>query len=413
MRILWFSNAQIVGSVRNVGCSWIGSLEEKLSKVDDISLGVVFLTKDTNMYNFSVGNRHYYPVIQKPFRSKIHELIFRLKHKLQIQDNINHYLKIIENFKPDVIHIFGTESDFGLIVNKTNVPCVIHIQGVLNVIIRKWFSGLTFWDILKYSNKNLLLRGHGFLHDYYICRRAVEREAHILLNCRYLMGRTDWDRRLSEVLSPNSVYFNCEEILRPAFYSQQWKPNQPGPDYSIISIIKNNIYKGLETILETSTLLQKNFHPGRITWKVAGIKEDDEFPYLVQRKFKCKLKDLNIILLGRINEEELIPEMLKSNLFVHPSHIENSPNSVCEAMLLGMPIVATYAGGTSSILKNDEEGFLVQDGDPFGLAGAIIELIRKPMLANEFSLNARKKAMERHNPSQVVDNVLSIYRSII
>lgn len=41
-----------------------------------------------------------------------------------------------------------------------------------------------------------------------------------------------------------------------------------------------------------------------------------------------------------------------------PSHIENSPNNLCEAMILGMPCIATDAGGTSTLLSNMKDGLL-------------------------------------------------------
>ena len=50
--------------------------------------------------------------------------------------------------------------------------------------------------------------------------------------------------------------------------------------------------------------------------------------------------------------------MLKSDIFVSASHIENSPNNVAEAMILGMPCIATFAGGTSSYIEDNKNGIL-------------------------------------------------------
>ena len=104
--------------------------------------------------------------------------------------------------------------------------------------------------------------------------------------------------------------------------------------------------------------------------KLPVLRKQDEISYLVERKYKTRFTDYNIELLGPLLENELINELLTADLFVHASHIENSPNSVCEAMLLGMPVIATYAGGTPSILSDKNEGLLVQDGDPYALAGS-------------------------------------------
>ena len=96
-----------------------------------------------------------------------------------------------------------------------------------------------------------------------------------------------------------------------------------------------------------------------------------------------------------------------------PSHIENSPNNLCEAMILGLPCIATHAGGTASILKDHEEGFIIQDGDPWVMAGAIIEMINNPEQAILYGQNARKKALVRHDREAIVKSLLETYQDII
>ena len=82
-------------------------------------------------------------------------------------------------------------------------------------------------------------------------------------------------------------------------------------------------------------------------------------------------------------------------------------------MILGMPCIATDVGGTSSLLCNKKDGLLIQDGDPWSLAGAIIELKNNYEKAIEYGVNARKKAIERHNPAKIVSDLIDIYNDII
>lgn len=417
MKVLWFTNNSAVGAnkvdTNGVGCAWIVSLETELTKSSGVQLGIAFTCKQPEISQFTIGNTIYFPITLEPIKNKFKKIFARFTHKIENEDIIQRYLDIIQQFKPDIIHIFGTENDFGLIVSKTTVPSIIHLQGNLTVNNLKWYSGLTASDIIKYSKKWLLLRGRGLYHDYYVNKKAAERENRIFKACKYFMGRTDWDRRLSSVLSPDSKYFLCDEIMRPGFYVHQWQPQTKQSNYIITSTIRNNIYKGLDTILECKKILSQNFPEFEIIWKIAGIKETDEISYLVERKFKAKFKDYNIQLLGSLNEDELISEMLKSNLFVHSSHIDNSPNSVCEAMLLGMPVIASYVGGTPSIISDKNEGLLVQDGDPYALAGAILELIKDKNFANRLGANARVRAISRNDPGRIVNDVMNIYTSVL
>lgn len=96
-----------------------------------------------------------------------------------------------------------------------------------------------------------------------------------------------------------------------------------------------------------------------------------------------------------------------------PSHIENSPNNLCEAMIIGVPCVATYAGGTPSILENNIEGILVQDGDPWAMAGAILELAESPDIAVQFGNKAREKALKRHDRGRIINDLMNVYNNII
>jgi glycosyltransferase involved in cell wall biosynthesis len=82
-------------------------------------------------------------------------------------------------------------------------------------------------------------------------------------------------------------------------------------------------------------------------------------------------------------------------------------------MLMGVPTIATYAGGIPSIIENNKEGILVQDGDPFAMAGAIFELIDNPDKCNLFSTNSKLKAKARHNPKEILSKTIAIYKAII
>ncbi len=101
-------------------------------------------------------------------------------------------------------------------------------------------------------------------------------------------------------------------------------------------------------------------------------------------------------------------------MYVHPSYIENSPNSVCEAMLLGMPTIVASSGGCSSIIENRKEGLLVNTGEPFDITGAILDLHENTELAKELGINARRKALRKYiDPDKIVNELIEVYKSIM
>jgi glycosyltransferase involved in cell wall biosynthesis len=121
----------------------------------------------------------------------------------------------------------------------------------------------------------------------------------------------------------------------------------------------------------------------------------------------------NIKLLGIIDAEQIINEMLNAGLFVYPSAIENSSNAVQEAKLLGIPILCTYAGGMSSIITHNVTGILISEGDPYSMAGAILEMFHDYQHSAELGRNARISALKENDPNIVIKQLLEAYSNIL
>jgi len=416
MRVLWFTNSPSLASelllVKSNSLGWVESLQKEIITIQDIVLGVVFPFNSEDEKQFSDGKTTYYSFPYPKDKKGIPGLINRWKHLIENEEIISFHLKAIEDFKPDIIHIFGTESAYGLIIPRIKIPVVIQIQGNLTLCVKKWYSGLDSFDILRYTSLKSFLKGYGLWHLYHLTEKRANRERKIMQFCSYFIGRTDWDRRITKVLAPQSKYFHCEELLRAAFMNATSWDLQQQQKAIIHSTVNSLLYKGLETILETSHLLNRN-KLYEFEWHVAGVTGKEEIIQVIEKKFKLRFSDQNVVFRGSLNVDQLILALSNSHVYVHPSHIENSPNSVCEAMVIGMPVIATFAGGTSSMIKDSEEGILVQDGDPYVMAGAITELLQDSKKMNHLAANAKKRARERHDKTLVINRMSEIYQQIV
>jgi glycosyltransferase involved in cell wall biosynthesis len=172
------------------------------------------------------------------------------------------------------------------------------------------------------------------------------------------------------------------------------------------------LYKGLEIILDTARILKQKSHL-RFKWHVIGISRNHDLVKLISKLYKGNFDDFNVTFPGPLTAEGLIEQLLMADLYVHPSHIDNSPNSVCESMLLGMPVIAGNVGGVSSLIQHGVNGILYNSHDPFELAGRILEYAdnRKPY--HEYGVAARKFAISRHDPKRIVETVLNTYKQMI
>jgi glycosyltransferase involved in cell wall biosynthesis len=121
----------------------------------------------------------------------------------------------------------------------------------------------------------------------------------------------------------------------------------------------------------------------------------------------------HVIFTGLLSESEMCQRYIRSHVFVCPSSIENSPNSLGESMILGVPSVASFVGGIPDMLKDKEDGFLYQHDAPYMLAYYVCKIFEDDDLALKFSTNARKRALRTHDISQNTKRLMDIYDEII
>jgi glycosyltransferase involved in cell wall biosynthesis len=413
MRVLWLTNtpagADRVLNTGTISGGWLQALNKALQH--RVELHVAFFYP-RNCDNFSFEFTQYYPICHRHWKWQI------IKDLVLGSRSENEYLQVlltlIDRINPDIIHIHGTENPFGIILEKVDIPVIVSLQGNVKIISHKYFSGIErkYLNVYHLSIKNLkaFILKQTFKSNYKKLVNKVKWEEAVLKKCKYLIGRTDWDKRISRIFSPQSIYFHNDEILRDSFYENVWKSHW-NDKIVLFSTITNSFFKGLETIC--LALFELNKLGVNIEWRIAGLTESDQIIAVVKKKIREKYPLNGLIFLGSKNESSIVDELLKADIFILASHIENSSNSLCEAMILGLPCIATNAGGTGSLLKDKEEGILIQDGDPWSMAGAILELLNKPILAEDYGRNARIRALKRHDKETIINGLISIYSKVI
>ena len=310
--------------------------------------------------------------------------------------------RVIDDFQPDVIQVFGTESSFGLISRETDVPVVIHLQGLMGPYLNAWVPpGYRMWDYVSRGNLNPLRLALG-VRALAFNRHAAARECEIMQSCKAFMGRTDWDRSFVSLYSPQARYFTCWEALRSCFYeSVDWVP--PASPV-LVSTISNPLYKGHDMVLKTARVLKES---GLATfeWRVYGVR-DLQF---AERKTGVRAADVGVRPMGVATAEELREALLHASVYIHPSYIDNSPNSICEAQVLGVPVVATAVGGVSSLFAPNRSRCLVPANDPIMMAERVREVLADP----DRFVSDRGACLSRHDRSAICERILSVYADLL
>ena len=116
-------------------------------------------------------------------------------------------------------------------------------------------------------------------------------------------------------------------------------------------------------------------------------------------------------LLGFVDDVE--PYLAAADLFVLSSHLEGLCTSLLDAMLLGVPVVATRAGGVPDVVADGETGLLVEPRDSDALAGAVVRLSRDAALRAALAAAAGRRVRDCFSVKQTAALTETAYRNIL
>lgn len=409
MKILWFEvsepSAYVSGGIPIGG--WQDSLERIVRTIPNIELTIAFMSEKHSKTKV-VGGVTYVPIYTQ---WSFYEKKIRKHWDVYVEKMLSGAKQIVDEFQPDLIHVFGTEWPFGQIVSYTNIPLVIHIMGAIvpyhnanyppgysfiGEIFKNWWNPMKlygFWKSRRDSENWLMW----------------ERRTWKLVN--NYMGRTQWDKSLSNVMHPGRKYFHVEEALRTDFLNGEnsWKLPKDGK-LKLISTGCSSFWKGPDMMLKVAkVLVSLNVD---FEWQVAGNMR----PYIkktIEKQEGVCFEDVHINILGFKKPDELMKILCSSTMYVHTAYIENSPNSICEAQCLGLPVVSTNVGGIASLVRQDVDGILVAANDPWQMADAIVELYKNRERMQRYSENARTFALSRHNDEHIKEQLIDCYNQLI
>lgn len=387
---------------------WQDSLETVVKDIPEIELTIAFEVSEPQEEKHIDGVR-YMPIF----------LCYTQQEKKQAEvswevgaEKMLHAMEeIVHEVQPDLIHVFGTEWAFGLIAERTDIPVVIHIQGAIvaynNALYPPRYS---VFDVIRNEGLRHPLAMYKAWKRYRqeLIREEIERR--VWKAVRNYMGRTEWDKGLSYTMHPGRRYFHVDEALRPQFIESgnMWK----APEDGTIRLISTGIIsfrKGIDMMLKTAEILKS--HELDFEWHVAGVVPFDMLQ-IVTRKERRSFDNCNIIVHGFLPASGVYRLLSESTIYVHTAYAENSPNSICEAQCLGIPVISTNVGGISSLVQDGVDGILVPANDPWYMAYQIIQLSSDVQKMQEFSVRARERALERHSKDNITKELRNCYNTI-
>lgn len=332
------------------------------------------------------------------------------------------FREILEDFQPDVVHIFGTEFPHALAMTRAfHKPwrTLIGIQGLCFACADAYMADLPRCVIRRRTFRDIVKRD-SILQQQEKFRLRGEREKEALKGTGHITGRTEFDRRETAKVNGSAQYHFMNETMRSPFYSGSWRRETCEP-YSIFVSQGDYPLKGFHYVLSAMPQILESYPRACVC--VAGnsimdyqtikdkIKISSYGKYLRDLISSLKLKE-HVKVLGKLSAEEMKEQFIKSSVFVCPSSLENSPNSMGEAMLLGVPVVAADTGGIPSMIHDEKEGLLYAPGDVKALAECIIRVWKEPEQTMQRAAAAKERAKRAHDGTTNYERLLAIYREI-
>lgn len=328
-------------------------------------------------------------------------------------------------FSPDIIHVWGTEYGHTLAMVNAAEKCgyldrlVISIQGLCSVIAKHYMEGIPYKVQQSYTLRDFIT--HNNLRDQqkkFMLRGEMEKKA--LGKARHVIGRTDWDKACTTQINPAVQYHYCNETLRKEFYERNWSYTNC-QKHTIFCASGEYPVKGSHYVMEAVGMVAEKYPDVRVTFSGSSPfpKKDilGKLRYTVYATYLEKLIEKyslwdKVRFAGFLSAEEMREQYINANVFVSASTIENSPNSLGEAMLMGVPCVASNVGGVSDLLLHKKEGFVYQSTAPYMLAHYIMEVFAMQDAAEALGKAAKQKAASTHDPEVNAKRLLDIYEQI-
>lgn len=385
----------------NLG-GWISGIINGMKNYSDVELSYAVFEpgKGNEIENHPINNMEYY--------------LITYKDQVVIKEFFAEHVF-------DIVHLFGAEHDY----IKAIAPylpmerTLVYIQGLASEYAWHFDANIDQY----HQKQNPLFKEYLRMNEN-ILRRKGSTELEVFREARFVTGRTDWDEAFLYKIHYKGKYYHLDETLRDIFYtSPKWNYESMRP-HTIFVSQTNYPIKAAHMIAEIVKIL-KGYYPDvrcsiagldLMTSQSAATKLGVSYASYIRKLIKEYGIEDNMKYIGKKSGEELAEILRTSNAFLLASSIENSPNSLQEAMMLGVPSVTSYVGGVGNIVTSQDQAVVYPFTDPMQAAFQIGRIFNERAFAEKLSVNAIKRmeylADQKRNAETLHEIYLDMYKEI-
>ena len=428
MKVLWLINTllpevleSVTGKespVKGTG-GWLQASADAVASSSEIELCIVTVSRIVDRLYYHKGKEIEYYII--PGRN--------LDYKPD-KRHLSYWKTINSFFNADIVHVHGTEFPHAAMLRQAlpNVRMIVTVQGLISRIWPYYTAGMSFFDqLFSTTLADILLdilrpsaKCGSILSSKSNYKMRGRYEAMIINSANAVIGRSEWDRAIVMAMCPDASYYVCNETLRKAFYTGKWNFGKCTP-HSIFISQASLPFKGLHMVLKAMPYVLRFYPDARIIVSGDNVLMGKKWrgltfrrgygQYIFRLLNRLKLSPDIIRFTGSLDAEKMKQQYLDCNVFVSPSAIENTPNSLCEAQMLGVPCIATAVGGTPDLVPDTKCGRLYRFEDVEHLAFLICKVFQDSAAYD--GSHEQGIAYERHNSAKNMETLLNVYDEVL
>lgn len=289
-------------------------------------------------------------------------------------------LKSLQSKRLKIVHIHG--SSYGSFLRKS---IIIFICKVFKKKIVYHIHGAEFKLFYKKYN-------------YFNIVERIIRKVDILI-----VLSKNWKVFFSDIVDPDKIVILNNMIPKPDLEYKLEKKNVI--EFLFLGEIGER--KGLFDMIDVIVSHKQDFLDKFILY-IGGNGNISKLTDLIEKE------DLHQIVkfVGWVSGDKKKELLTSCDVYILPSYNEGLPISILEAMSYGMPIVSTNVGGIPEIVKDQENGFLINPGDKQDLFKRIKFIIDNPQVIDKMG-QASKQIVKNYYPENVIPKLEDIYKILL
>ncbi len=417
MKVLWISNSPIGPAAEILGEEYKGSsggwIQSEYENIEKDGIEFYFLSSLPTIRRGEILKK--INNIGTLYCVTTPKLSYGIKLRKRLLITIQ---KIIDEIKPDLIHIWGTETWISNAVAnvETKAPKIVFIQGLIGVH-QRYKGGYFFNNYINkpFQNSNNLIQKILIKIKRYFFLKQVEIEKDTINKC----GNVIIDNEFSEAYcSSISKDINCyKHILLPnkIFFSKKWDINKCEKN-TIFTIYGSSAEKGTQNLLWAIFIVKKEipnikvYIPGIYSLDHDGKlinKSKDPFQRILYNMIHYLNLQDNINFTGRLNPSQMAEYLVKCNIFVNTSCMEVHALSLREAMVVGVPCISSLCGSIGEYLKDGINGLIYRYEEYEYLAYKILTILKNNSYAIKLAEKSKETFLYNEN-----NNLFSLYKEL-